>query len=274
MIHAISLGAGVQSSTMALMAARGEITPMPDCAVFADVGGDEPEEVYKWLHQLKEMLPFPVYVVRRDDDKSLSEYDLRIRKSKVTQKVYRDGQIPAHILKSNGKSGILYRKCTRDFKIRPIVRFLRQFANIKRKEKEVKVKQWMGISVDESHRMTVSSYKYLEYIYPLIERNISREDCLEWMKEKFSLVPPRSACVFCPYHSDKEWHRLKTEAPLDFERAVLHERKMQSATEKCEVVKGIPFLHWSCAPLDEVKFDKTDDQLDMFGAECEGLCGV
>ena len=70
MIHAISLGAGVQSSTMALMAARGEITPMPDCAVFADVGGDEPEEVYKWLDQLKEMLPFPVYVVRRDDDKS------------------------------------------------------------------------------------------------------------------------------------------------------------------------------------------------------------
>ena len=188
MIHAISLGAGVQSSTMALMAARGEITPMPDCAVFADVGGDEPEEVYKWLDQLKEMLPFPVYVVRRDDDKSLSEYDLRMRKSKVTQKVYRDGQIPAHILKSNGKSGILYRKCTRDFKIRPIVRFLRQFANIKRKEKEVKVKQWMGISVDESHRMTVSSYKYLEYIHPLIERNISREDCLEWMKEKFSFI--------------------------------------------------------------------------------------
>lgn len=32
----LSLGAGVQSSTMALMAAKGEITPMPDCAIFAD----------------------------------------------------------------------------------------------------------------------------------------------------------------------------------------------------------------------------------------------
>src|SRR5688572_3380034 len=32
----ISLGAGVQSSTMALMAAHGEIQPMPDAAIFAD----------------------------------------------------------------------------------------------------------------------------------------------------------------------------------------------------------------------------------------------
>ena len=31
----ISLGAGVQSSTMALMAASGEL-PKPDCAIFAD----------------------------------------------------------------------------------------------------------------------------------------------------------------------------------------------------------------------------------------------
>ena len=36
MLTVISLGAGVQSSVMALMAAHGEITPMPDCAIFAD----------------------------------------------------------------------------------------------------------------------------------------------------------------------------------------------------------------------------------------------
>ncbi len=35
-VHTISLGAGVQSSTMALMAAAGEITPMPAAAIFAD----------------------------------------------------------------------------------------------------------------------------------------------------------------------------------------------------------------------------------------------
>ena len=38
MLRVISLGAGVQSTTMALMAAHGEIGPMPDCAIFADTG--------------------------------------------------------------------------------------------------------------------------------------------------------------------------------------------------------------------------------------------
>lgn len=37
MMHILSLGAGVQSTTMALMAKHGEITPMPDCAIFAAV---------------------------------------------------------------------------------------------------------------------------------------------------------------------------------------------------------------------------------------------
>ena len=51
-LQIISLGAGVQSSTMALMAVRGEITPMPDCAIFADTGA-EPQYVYEWLNWLE-----------------------------------------------------------------------------------------------------------------------------------------------------------------------------------------------------------------------------
>jgi hypothetical protein len=41
----ISLGGGVQSSAMALMAAKGEITPMPQAAIFADTQA-EPKAVY------------------------------------------------------------------------------------------------------------------------------------------------------------------------------------------------------------------------------------
>ena len=44
-LRVLSLGAGVQSSTLALMASRGEIGPMPDCAIFADTGA-EPAKVY------------------------------------------------------------------------------------------------------------------------------------------------------------------------------------------------------------------------------------
>ena len=37
-LRVLSLGAGVQSTTLALMAAHGEIGPMPDAAIFADTG--------------------------------------------------------------------------------------------------------------------------------------------------------------------------------------------------------------------------------------------
>ena len=52
MRHVLSLGAGVQSSTLALMAAAGEVTPMPDAAIFADTQA-EPAGVYRWLDWLE-----------------------------------------------------------------------------------------------------------------------------------------------------------------------------------------------------------------------------
>ena len=60
----LSLGAGVQSSVMALMAAKGQITPMPDYAIFADTQA-EPDHLYSWLDGLEEKLPFPVIRVTR-----------------------------------------------------------------------------------------------------------------------------------------------------------------------------------------------------------------
>ncbi len=64
-LRVLSLGAGVQSTTLALMAAHGEIGPMPDCAIFADTGW-EPAAVYEHLDWLASgnVLPFPIHRVR------------------------------------------------------------------------------------------------------------------------------------------------------------------------------------------------------------------
>jgi len=61
-LRVLSLGAGVQSTTLALMAAHGEVGPMPDCAIFADTGW-EPQAVYDHLAWLRSpnVLPFPVH---------------------------------------------------------------------------------------------------------------------------------------------------------------------------------------------------------------------
>jgi len=59
--HILSLGAGVQSSTLALLATQGLVKPMPVAAIFADVKA-EPAGVYKWLDYLEKLLPFPVII--------------------------------------------------------------------------------------------------------------------------------------------------------------------------------------------------------------------
>ena len=54
----ISLGGGVQSSVMALMASGGALGPMPDCAIFADTHW-EPPTIYTHLEWLAGNLAFP-----------------------------------------------------------------------------------------------------------------------------------------------------------------------------------------------------------------------
>ena len=61
-LRVLSLGAGVQSTTLARMTAHGEITPMPDYAIFADTQA-EPLAVYSHLARLTLQLPFPVCIV-------------------------------------------------------------------------------------------------------------------------------------------------------------------------------------------------------------------
>ena len=68
-MNILSLGAGVQSSTMALMAAYGEIEPMPDCAIFADTAA-EPKHVYDQLDFIQANVPFPVYRVMEGEGRT------------------------------------------------------------------------------------------------------------------------------------------------------------------------------------------------------------
>ena len=65
----ISLGGGVQSSVMALMASGGAFGPMPDCAIFADTHW-EPPTIYTHLEWLAGNLA-PLHVV--DNGRSLRE---------------------------------------------------------------------------------------------------------------------------------------------------------------------------------------------------------
>lgn len=268
-IHIISLGAGVQSSTMALMAAVGEITPMPVAGVFADTCA-EPNAVYLWLDYLKSALPFPVITVQKGD---LREVALTVRTKKDGTGTWAKTVIPTYILNQDGSRGIVQRQCTYDFKMLPLIKETKRL--IKQHGAESAV-QWIGISMDEVQRMKDSREKLIAHRWPLVDTRMSRQDCLRWMEKNGFPKPPRSACTFCPYHSDAEWRRLKIESPIEFQEAARFELDLQEVKRRTDNMRGVPFLHKSCKPLSEVDFSTEEErgQLNMFNNECEGMCGV
>jgi hypothetical protein len=271
----LSLGAGVQSSTLALMAAHGEIGPMPDAAIFADTQA-EPASVYKWLDWLEKQLPFPVVRVTAGN---LEKRELTLRVSKKSGKTYRKTAIPAFAKGKDGKIGIISRKCTTDHKIIPITQAVRKLANIKRGQKECTVTQWIGISWDEIQRMKDMREPWNQARWPLIEKKLRREDCITWMKNQGYPTPPRSACSFCPFHNDSEWRRLRDFEPDAWHHAIKFEKQMQEAALKDQAMTTVPYLHPSCVPLEQVDL-RTDEEMgqmllwNTIQNECAGMCGV
>lgn len=267
-LHLISLGAGVQSSTMALMAAAGEITPMPYAAIFADTKA-ETASVYKWLDRLEKQLPFPVIRKSRGD---LAAEALRLRTSKGG-KLYTKSAVPTFIKNPDGSRGMMQRQCTYDFKLMVLQKAA---INLLSESSISSAVQWVGISLDEAHRMKPSRHPKIVCRWPLVDLRLTRWDCLRWMEKNGYPKPPKSACTFCPYHSDAEWIRLKKEEPEAFKEAVAFDYAYRSVKAKTHNISGAPYLHSSLVPLDQVDFSTDEDngQQVMFGNECEGMCGV
>jgi hypothetical protein len=258
-LRVLSLGAGVQSSTLALMMAKGEIPPC-DHAIFADTQA-EPAEVYKWLDWLEQNVPFPVVRASFGD---LTEEACRVRTSKAGRK-YTSFGVPAFTA-HEGAKGMQRRDCTQTFKIQVVRREIRKILG-----KKGTAIQYIGISLDEAHRMKPSRQRWITNEWPLIDLRMSRHDCLLWMERNEMPKPPRSACIFCPYKSDKEWIRLKADSPEEFQKAIDFELRYQEAT--ISVGRPVPFLHSSRKPLSEVDL-ANGNAPDLFGNECEGMCGL
>lgn len=264
MLHVISLGAGVQSTTLALLAAHGEITPMPDCAIFADTQA-EPTRVYDHLEWLASpnVLPFPIFRVTAGSLENQLLFETK-----------KNGRPPFFVLNPDGTGGMLNRQCTGDFKIDPIRKKVRELIGLRvgqRAPKTVCVEQWIGISTDEASRMKPSAHPFIKHRFPLIEAAMSRRQCLKWLADNGYPPPPKSACVFCPFHNDDMWRDLRDNDIPGWNRAVAVDLAIRHS-----LGTGAAFIHRQLRPLSDVDLSTAADrgQLDLFGNECEGMCGV
>ena len=258
----LSLGAGVQSTTLALLAAAGEIEA-PDAAIFADTGW-ESLAVYEHLERLTSLLPFPVYRV--------SAGSLRNRLLALPHETDRDRKRFAAVPFFTEGGGMGVRQCTKEYKLYPIRNKIKELLGIEgpARLEPGTVECWIGISTDEVARMKPAREKYMANRWPLVEIGMSRIDCMHWLKRNGHSIPPRSSCLGCPYHSDDYWLRLRQGSPSEWADTVVVDRAIRNALPGMHE----QYMHRSRLPLDQVQLRGDDGQLDLFGDECEGICGV
>lgn len=252
-LRVLSLGAGVQSTTLLLMALRGEIE-RPDCAIFADTGW-EPRAVYEhlgWLEREASKGGVPIHRVSAGNLKQDLLDAAAGRKPRVSNPPFFVKNRPNSEYSTPDRGGMLWRKCTKTYKVEVIRKKVRALAEAAHGSKGLPqgfVQQWFGISFEELQRMRDSDVAYIVNRYPLVDRRMTRQDCIAWLTRHGYTIPPKSACLGCPYHSDATWRELKRRNPEEWEDTVAFDRAIRRGLPG---VKGEAYLHRSMIPLDLV----------------------
>lgn len=264
-LTALSLGAGVQSTTLALLAEEG-ILPRPDVAIFADTGW-EPADVYAHLDRLEAALSFPVLRV--------SNGNLR---QDAIDPAHRYASVPYFVRNPDGSDGMGRRQCTSEYKLVPIRRKVRELLgaappDFRRVPKGNVCEQWVGFSTDEieraNRRKDSDGVQYLTTRYPLLDLGMSRTDCERWLRSRGWGGTAKSACIGCPFHGNRQWRELRDTRPAEWADAVAFDEAIRKGGARGLPFDGAAFLHRSRVPLSIAPIDRvtrrewSDAQVDL-----------
>jgi len=253
-LRVISLGWGVQSFTLAAMVALGELEPI-DAAIHSDTGYESQltyEFAERWTPWLES---HGVRVVTVHGTNGTVE-ELFVKSAKTGLQFLR---IPAYSEK-DGVGSISARQCTSSWKIYPMRRWIAANRN------KQPVERWIGISLDEIERARSADVKYITHRFPLIEKRMTRVACQLWLEKHGIEVPPKSACVFCPYHNKASW--IKTKAvPEDWRRAVEVDEYIRNYEQGRKT-----YLSNRLVPLTELDLSTPEENGQMSFFDCSGTC--
>lgn len=272
-LRVLSLGAGVQSTTLLYMMIAGEVTPA-DHAIFADTGW-EPQRVYTHLAKLEALMKKHGIKFHRVSVGNIRHDSLDESRRFVS--------MPLYVRNDDGTQGMIRRQCTREYKVTPLLNKQRELVGLAKgaRSREHLATTIIGISWDETQRMRDAQFPWLRNEYPLVDKKMTRQMCLDWCAEHDLEPPPRSACIGCPFKTDQEWRQLYDQSPSEWADAVDFDARLRGGTRITRLLHGTAYLHKSVVPLSEVDLrtvrEKGQHSLfneEPFNQECEGMCGV
>jgi len=200
----VSWGGGTNST--ALLVGMHQKAIRPDLILFADTGGEKPD-TYIYLHimnlWIKENTDFPRIIRVQDHGKYTS----------LENECLTTGKLPA--------LAYGYKTCSQKYKIRPQDNYLKKWAPaIECWGQGEKVTKVIGIDAGEIRRATYTEDDKFKVIYPLIDWNWAREECIEAIKGAGLKLPGKSACFYCPASKKPEILELQKTHPDLLARAL------------------------------------------------------
>ena len=262
----LSLGAGVQSSVLALLADTDRL-PTPVAAIFADTRW-EPPHVYDTLEYLQDRLSYPVEVVSAGSLPDDMIHGMATGERWVSVPFF------------TRPDGMMRRQCTNEYKIRPVHKKIRELEGLRPRQRYPKtrppVTMWMGLTWDEMERMkTTQDHWWVQLGYPLIDLKLRRSDMADLWADLAPGAPQpgKSACIGCPYHTKANWIALDEAYPHLVHDTAGIEEVLQGYSRQAGVHE--PYMHRDRIPLLEA-IDKSRQQqvLDLGdAAPCDsGWC--
>ncbi|MEN6532742.1 MAG: hypothetical protein ABFD89_03715 [Bryobacteraceae bacterium] len=260
----LNLGAGTQSSVLALMCDRGDLPPV-DVAIFADTQA-EPKAVYDHLEWLKKQLRNTKVVTVTAGNLKTEAIEYQKYHVGTPAPYARYASLPLYTL-----GGIQNRQCTKYYKIFPAERYVMEtmlgVGYGKRVKKGTVVTMVFGISFDERERMRRPHRRWIINEYPLVDLRWNRHRVIAEGEKMFPGHKfPRSACKFCPWLRNEE--RLQHE-PQEHQEAC----EFDDLVRRVDKSTGV-WIHPSLKPLRDVDLHEEDSPLFGMVNECEGMCGV
>jgi hypothetical protein len=240
------------------MSAKGVLPPI-DYAIHSDTGHERTqtyEFAERWTPWLEER---GVKVVTVKAKNRLPVY--------VTNSGKPVTKMPMYVMGPLGP-GMLWRKCTRDWKIDPINAYIRRH----RKSKDEPIEQWLGITFDEFERVKPNRVKYITNRYPFLEMfdpPMKRWQVKQWLIDNDLEVPPKSSCIFCPYHTPVQWREVQADE-RDWKRALYIDEWIRYT--RFAERHFIAYLWRDFEPLWKADFrtEEQKGQLSFMSELCEG----
>jgi hypothetical protein len=312
--HILSWGGGTQSTALMIKFLKGEVkdssgNPIElDYIFFADTNNESEmtyNQIYKVKKYIEDTYKKKIHITRKnkellpDDEaiKLIQSGDIKSYRSSPYADLFQSHVLFFKgIIRSTdvmpfwlrdpvtgkvGKTGT--KACTFAYKIAQVMKELRLQTGIKRFNPDKhKIYMYIGFSVDEFQRSKPSFYRYTENRFPLIDMNLTKTDCVNYVEKELGFRPVSSVCNMCYANDIDRVYDIYKNDPDGWERLIVLDSAMADKAPDHSMQKDVymfSFQAYSNVRLRDIDFEefyktykKTDEDRNLFNMEAEMAC--